>query len=285
MVQLDQPGGAVDKVFMVHTFYLAMSHNRIGIEPPNGVAEQMVGLYDDAELYDLVAPRDEEMEHFYLKVAGGSSRKVLELACGSGRFTIPLARSGAQVSAGDLSKTMLERARTAARDSDVAIDFFELDMRDFQLGIQFDAIVVAANSLMHLHTVEDFAQALAAIRRHLAPGGTFAFDVFVPSPRLLSLPPGERQWLGNFTHEHLGEVTVEETITYDPITQISQADWYWSTKAHAEFRHTTIHMRQIYPQELPLLLHQSGLTLVSRFGGFDQRPLNAESWRQVCLCQ
>jgi SAM-dependent methyltransferase len=243
----------------------------------------MVGLYDDAELYDLVAPRDEEMEHFYVEVAGGPSRKVLELACGSGRFTLPLAKGGAQVTAGDLSRTMLERARAAAHVNGVVVDFFELDMRNFQLGMQFDAIVVAANSLMHLHTAEDFAQAFAAIRRHLAPGGVFAFDVFVPSPRLLSLPPEERQWLGTFMHEHLGEVTVEETIAYDPITQISQADWYWSTKAQPEFRHTTIHMRQIYPQELPLLLHQNGLTLVSRFGGFDRRPLNAESWRQVCL--
>jgi SAM-dependent methyltransferase len=245
----------------------------------------MVGLYDDAELYDLVAPRDEEMEHFYLNVAGGSSRKVLELACGSGRFTIPLARSGAQVSAGDLSKTMLERARTAACDGDVAIDFFRARYARFPAR----------------HTVRRYCgccqlpYAPAYGRRFRAGIGrdppssgarwNFAFDVFVPSPRLLSLPPGERQWLGNFTHEHLGEVTVEEPITYDPITQIGQADWYWSTKAHAEFRHTTIHMRQIYPQELPLLLHQSGLTLVSRFGGFDQRPLNAESWRQVCLCQ
>jgi ubiquinone/menaquinone biosynthesis C-methylase UbiE len=172
MVQFDQPGGAVDKVLVVQTFDLAMSHNRIGIEPPNGVREQMVGLYDDAELYDLVAPRDEEMEHFYLNVAGGSSRKVLELACGSGRFTIPLARSGAQVSAGDLSKTMLERARTAACDGDVAIDFFRARYARFPARHTVRRYCGCCQLPMHLHTVEDFAQALAAIRRHLAPGGT-----------------------------------------------------------------------------------------------------------------
>lgn len=55
----------------------------------------MPGLYDDAELYDLVSPRDEAMERFYVDTVGGHGWKVLELACGSGRLTIPLAKSGA----------------------------------------------------------------------------------------------------------------------------------------------------------------------------------------------
>jgi hypothetical protein len=43
----------------------------------------MDSLYDDADLYDLVAPRDDEMERFYVEAAGGPGRIVLELACGS----------------------------------------------------------------------------------------------------------------------------------------------------------------------------------------------------------
>lgn len=245
----------------------------------------MLGLYDDAELYDLVAPRDEVMERFYLEAAGGPARRVLELGCGSGRFTLPLAKSGALVTGGDLSDMMLGHARLAAAASKVNVDFIKLDMRHFDLGRQFDAIVIAANSLMHLLTPDDFAHGLASIRRHLAPGGVLVFDIFVPSPRLLSQPPGQRQLLGVFRHQNLGEVTVEETIAYDPITQISQADWYWSTVAEPDFRHTNLHLRQIYPQELPLLLRQNRLKLVHRFGGFDREPLTAASWRQVCIAQ
>lgn len=243
----------------------------------------MPGLYDDAELYDLVAPRDEVMEQFYVDAAGGPSRRVLELACGSGRFTLPLARSGALVTAGDLSTAMLERARLIARESAVDVDYIELDMRDFDLGQQFDAVVIAANSLMHLLAAEDLAGTFAAIRRHLAPGGIVVFDIFVPSARLLSLPPDDRQLLASFHHENLGAVKVEETITYNPVTQVSQADWYWSTPARPDFRHTTLHLRQIYPQELPLMLWRSGLELVSRFGDFERSPLDVQSWRQVCI--
>ncbi|MBN9334456.1 class I SAM-dependent methyltransferase [Devosia sp.] len=249
------------------------------------VNEAMNGLYEDAELYDLVAPRDEAMERFYVEATGGAARSVLELACGSGRVALPLAESGARVTAGDLSKTMLEQARTAAKRDGSRVEFLELDMRDFDLGRQFDAIVVAANSLMHLLTAEDLGGTFDAIRRHLAPNGVLAFDVFVPNARLLSQPPGTRQRLGTFQHPRLGSVLIDEEIVYDPVSQISQADWFWSTQSAPAFRHTTISMRQIYPQELLLLLRRSGLEPISRFGDFDRRPLTAESWRQICLCR
>lgn len=243
----------------------------------------MDSLYDDAELYDLVAPPDAAMERFYVEAAGGPGRRVLELACGSGRLTAPLAASGALVTGGDLSETMLSEARAATARRGVSADFLALDMRDFVLGRHFDAIIIAANSLMHLHMPADFARAFSAIRQHLAPGGRLLFDVFVPSARLLSLPPGQRELLGVFPHPRLGEVTIEETISYDPISQVMRTDWYWSTPERRDFRHTPLELRQIYPQELPLLLQAGGLHLLERFGDFDRNPLDAASHRQVCI--
>ena len=189
----------------------------------------MFGLYDDADLYDLVSPPDIEMERFYVEAVGGHGRKVLDLACGSGRFTIPLAKSGAQVTGGDLSENMLKKARERAIASGVEVQLAKLDMRDFELDTLFDSVVIAANSLLHIHTAEDFARAFGTIRRHLAPGGVLAFDIFVPNARMLSLPVTERQLVGNFVHPELGEISVQETISYNPVTQVSRADWYWST--------------------------------------------------------
>ena len=245
----------------------------------------MPGLYDDADLYDLVSPRDESMERFYVDIAGGPGRTVLELACGSGRFTIPLAESGAQTTGADLSEIMIEKAESRALTRGLDVHFFKLDMRDFELNALFDCVIVAANSLLHLHTSEDFARAFAAIRRHLAPGGILAFDIFVPSAYMLSRHPDERQHVGKFSHSLLGEISVEETISYNPITQVSHSDWYWSTVTEPEFRHTSVDMRQIYPQELPLLLQHNGFELLSRYGDFDKVAFDVESRRQVCLCR
>lgn len=61
-------------------------------------------------------------------------------------------------------------------------------------------------------------------------------------------------------------------------------DWYWSSAERRNFRHTSLELRQIFPQELPLLLEAGGLRLVERFGDFDRGPLTAASRRQVCVC-
>jgi len=204
----------------------------------------MDGLYGDAELYDLVSPPDPAMEQFYLQ-AGGTGRRVLELACGTGRFALPLALSGAEVVGGDLSETMLTRACSAAAERGLGATFVRLDMRDFDLGRTFDFVIVAANSLLHLHTHEDFA--------------------------------------GVFHHSRLGDVTIAETIAYDPMTQVMRTDWYWSTAEQRDFRHTHLELRQIFPQELPLLLGLGGLKLAERYGDFDKSPFGPDSWRQVCV--
>ena len=242
-------------------------------------------LYERPDLYDLISPPDPAMEGFYVAAAGGRGRHVLDIACGTGRFTLPIARSGAAVVGGDLSPAMLGRARQSAEAEGLAIDFAERDMRGFDIaGGPFDRILVAANSLLHLETPADFEGFFASVRRHLSPDGLLVFDVFVPSVALLAGDPDRRQLLGTFAHDTLGTLTVEETIRYDPLAQVSHIDWYWSDADGRDFWHSTLRMRQIFPQELPVLLASGGLRLVERFGDFDRQPVSAQSRRQVCMC-
>ena len=72
-------------------------------------------IYDRPDLYDLVAGADPDMERFYVELARERGGRVLELASGTGRFTLPLARAGLMVTGGDLSPSMLASARAAAR--------------------------------------------------------------------------------------------------------------------------------------------------------------------------
>jgi SAM-dependent methyltransferase len=114
-------------------------------------------LYDRPDLYDLLAPSDPIVERFYVETAHERGGRVLDLACGSGRLAIPLALSGLQVTGGDLSAKMLERARRSAEAQAVELDLVQLDMRHFDLsGRTFDTIIVAMNSVLHLHSLDDF---------------------------------------------------------------------------------------------------------------------------------
>jgi SAM-dependent methyltransferase len=243
----------------------------------------MPSLYDRPDLYDLASPRDPGMERFYSEAARTAGNRVLELACGTGRLAIPLSLSGLEVVGGDLSKPMLEAARAGAVARQSTARFTELDMRRFDLGERFDFIFIAANSLLHLHTETDFADFFASVRRHLAPDGTLAFDIFVPSVRLLASDPTARRPVSSFEHPALGTVRLEETIRYDAVTQISHIEWFWSSSDAPDFWQVPLILRQIFPEELRLLLHVNGYRLTQRFGNFDRSPFGETSWRQVCL--
>ena len=61
-----------------------------------------------------MAPRDHVLERFYLETASERGGSVLDLACGTGRVTIPLAQVGLQVVGGDVSAAVSSRARYRA---------------------------------------------------------------------------------------------------------------------------------------------------------------------------
>jgi hypothetical protein len=158
-------------------------------------------------------------------------------------------------------------------------------MRNFELGRQFRLIFIARNSLLHLHSTEEILATFAMIRRHLAPGGTFAFDVFNPSIRLLARPADQRFSVFQKETELFGTLSVEETHDYDSATQISRGRWYISAPGKPDAWILDLVLRSIFPQELPLLLAAGGFHLKSRVGDVGQTSFDSSSRSQVCLCQ
>lgn len=242
-------------------------------------------LYDFPDLYDLVMRADPRAQAFYREVAQARGGSVLVLCCGTGRISNALVRAGLAVTGLDRSAAMLARCRADADAAGAPITLVEADMRDFDLGgRRFDAVVIPHNSLLHLHEVSEIDACFAAAARHLAPTGVLAFDVFSPSGAFLWRPPGQRRRVGAFMHPEHGELILEETSAYDPAAQVNRATWFWSTAEQPDMIVTPLELRQIFPQELPLLVERAGFRLAARYGDFDRRPFGPESRAQVCLC-
>ena len=157
--------------------------------------------------------------------------------------------------------------------------------RAFELGRRFSMIFLARNSLLHLHDQEDFAGLFAAVRRHLAPGGVFAFDIFNPDLRMLSRTAGERYPVFRVPSTSYGELTVEETDDYDAGAQVNRATWFVSTSGRRDAWVAPLHLRWIFPQELPALLAANDFELVRRDGDFQGGEFTGASARQVCQCR
>lgn len=239
-----------------------------------------VALYEAPCLYDAVVPPG-PCENFYTELARRTGGPVLELACGTGRLSVPLAEDGHPVVGLDNSAAMLAAARQKAGEAAVEIEFVKGDMRSFDLGREFALVIVSCNSLSHLVTNEELTGSLRRIARHLAPGGLLAFDVV--NPRLADLVRADRTSTRlDVLEGGTNGPAIEELLAYDPVSQVRVLQWLINGRDQHR-RTEEMRLRTIFPQELPLLLNTAGLELTARFGDFDGNPLTGDSLNQVCI--
>lgn len=109
-----------------------------------------------------------------------SDVKILDLACGTGRLAVKLAKLGYSVDGVDLSADMLTLADQRAQAEQVDITFIQADMRELADLGQYDVITCYDDSLNYLIDQKDFQQTLNSVNGHLNPGGQLLFDVITP---------------------------------------------------------------------------------------------------------
>ena len=93
----------------------------------------------------------------------------MEIACGSGLVTIPIAAQGLDITGVDLARPMLEHARKKAEQQNLNICWVEADARSFNLGAQYQFIYLTGNAFQAFLRREDQETMLTVVKRHLAP--------------------------------------------------------------------------------------------------------------------
>ncbi len=142
--------------------------------------------YEDPLLYERILTDDLGDLSYYMAQAKAAAGPVLELACGTGRLTLPLAQAGIAICGLDNSEPMLKVARQRANERGIKVDLVNADMRDFALNKKFALIILAYNALQHMETRQDIESLLTNVHGHLTPDGVFALDVH--NPCLLATP-------------------------------------------------------------------------------------------------
>ena len=148
----------------------------------------MSSEYDQwADIYDSVYSYVREDIPFYVDEALKAGGPVLELGCGTGRVAIPIAQAGVNVVGLESSEAMLDVARRKSQELSGAgrLTLVQADMRDFSLERTFDLAIIPFRGFLSLLTVEDQGKTLLNVQRHLTPGGTLIFNVFVPDLDML----------------------------------------------------------------------------------------------------
>ena len=129
---------------------------------------------------------------FWRQLARGARGPVLELGCGTGRLSVPIARAGVSLVGVDRSDPMLARAREKARAIRTRpggrppgrLTLVRADIRALPFGSErFPLVLAPYGVLQSLIRPRDLSAALASVSRVIAPGGTFALDLVPDVPK------------------------------------------------------------------------------------------------------
>jgi SAM-dependent methyltransferase len=196
---------------------------------------------------------------------------ALEFGIGTGRIARPLHERGVEVHGIEVSPAMVNRLRELA-----GVDAIPVTIGDFAstaVGRTFSLVYLIRNTITNLTTQAAQVACFRNAAAHLAPGGCFVVENYVPE--LQRLPPGETRYLFVATEEHVG---YEE---YDVSTQLAQSHHYWTIDGHLE--HWVSTHRYAWPSELDLMAQLAGLELRSRWADWDGSTFTAASRSHVSI--
>jgi SAM-dependent methyltransferase len=149
-----------------------------------------------AELYDLFyAAKDYDGEARFVheclaRFAEGGTRRVLELACGTGRHALALERLGHEVLGIDHSESMLRVARARATGAGARATFRQGDLRAIEApGAPFDAAVCLFDSIGYVQTNDGLERAFRTIHGAVRPGGLLVFEFWHAAAMLRGYDP------------------------------------------------------------------------------------------------
>ena len=242
------------------------------------------GLIYDANIYDGMNTDVADLQFYKQWLPTSKDARILELCCGTGRLTLPIARDGYNISGVDYTSSMLDQAKIKASEAGLKINFIEADIRTLNLQEKYDLIFIPFNSIHHLYKNEDLFRAFNAVKSHLKDGGLFLLDCFNPNIQYIVEAEKEQKEIATYTTDDGREVLIKQTMRYESKTQINRIEWHYFI--NGEFNSIqSLDMRMFFPQELDSYLEWNGFNIIHKYGGFEEEAFNDDSEKQVFVCQ
>lgn len=239
--------------------------------PVDGYADdRLVALYDEfnAGTWDT---------DFYSAALGDRALRIADIGCGTGSFTVRLAREGHAVVGVDPAPAMLAVARS--RTDAALVSWVDGTAADLPAG-PFDAAVMTGHAFQCLLTDEEILETLAAVRGRLAPGGRFLFE---------TRNPARRAWLDWQSPD--GPAAVESTA--GPLSTarklidvrgelVTFESWTRFESDGVELTDTST-LRFVQPERLRELLEAAGYPDLTWHGAWDGSPFDAATSKEIIV--
>jgi ubiquinone/menaquinone biosynthesis C-methylase UbiE len=244
-----------------------------------------------AHFYDLDMGGVDEDLFMIRQFAARSGSPILELACGTGRVLLSLAREGYDVTGVDISPAMLELAgqKVAVAGLGAQVGLIAQDMRYLDLGKRFNMVLIALSSFSHLLTMDEQLSTLERVYEHLNPGGLLLLDLFNPDlQRLLDFrgqvildkvmtdPASGRRVLKLRTETvDLAQQVIDVTYIVDEVNE----------QGHVQRALFSFSMRYLFRHELELLLRYAGFQVEAIYGSYALDQFGEDSENMVAVAR
>ncbi len=203
--------------------------------------------------------------------------RLLDLCCGHGRHTVPLARRGYRMTGLDLSECFLRHAQANAAEEGVEVQWVRSDMRRIPFEGCFDAVVNLFTAFGYLEDEAEDQKVLQGVVRALKPGGVFLMEIIHRDSLLRRFAESGVQRLED------GTLVLEERSFDLPTSrQEVKGTLIYPDGRRSGFSHS---LRLYTAAELTAMFRSAGLAGVVVYGGLDGSRLTLESRRLVITGQ
>ena len=228
--------------------------------------ERVAGVYDE-----WYSEHDPHAIDALADLAGRG--KALELGIGTGRIAAPLAASGVDVQGIDAAESMISRLRSKPGGERIKVT--PGNFAEFPVDEKFSLVYIVFNTFFALSSQEEQVQCFRNVAAHLAPGGCFVIEAFVPD--VTRFTGGQVNWATKVT---VDEVQLD-VGQHDPATQrvVSQK----VVITDGSVRLYPVQIRYCWPSELDLMAQLAGLKLRERWSNWKREPFTSDSGQHISI--
>jgi SAM-dependent methyltransferase len=238
----------------------------VNFDSAEAYGENVAGVYDD--WYSEVDPHAIDV---LADLAGGG--KVLELGIGTGRIALPLSAKNVEVHGIDASPSMILRLREKPGGDRITVT--QGNFAEVPVDGKFELIYIVFNTFFMLLSQEEQVQCFRNVAQHLAPGGCFVIEAFVPD--LTRFTGGQVNWATKVTADQV----LLDVGSHDGAKQHVMGQKVVITEGNVRLYPAQI--RYCWPSELNLMAQLAGLRLRERWGNWKREPFTSESGHHISI--
>jgi len=252
------------------------------------IAKWIADIYDqnETQTYDI---------DFMLPLFGQKPKRILEVACGSGRILVPLAKAGHTVYGIDADGFMLEKISAKAEGLS-NIQWHKADAVNEDWGTGYDLVVLAGNILYNIVSDGDYAKAQEALIKKAASSlvkNGYVYIDYKPQHSLTKFTPSSKSdkmnivWEGYDTDGNFGKM-MSYGSTYDAETQINSfIRRFELTLKSGETITQDIPSQKHFAtlKQLHEWLHDAGFIIEHEYGNYNKDPISDKTHGAIIYAQ